>query len=380
MENDHLFLDSISRRRALAAALRIPPALLGVTTFRGMPTLQSPQVAGIAGQTTTRTLLAVVKPVEELKQALAAYRGEHETNTNDHTVQQRLDHVEQEISNQREVLSLFRGPERLDRQYILFGYYLLAIDVARDGRKYQAAFRHAESAMELALSLNMPEVRHPELVAAAYMARGSVYSDLGTREALEAAVADLQAGLTYAQRSQTPLHATYAAVAGATFILLAQDKQDRAEAFSLTDRSSKLVGTGELKETLYYLNPLTEGWTRNLRALAFIRGKKDMVEAFSALDDSYDQIPAGSYLLACNHLYRAKAEEIQGHYPYATELAGFALDLFETLKSQAGIFGVGKVVNVLSQHATYADSVELAQLRARLIDRKRRRLLELEEE
>ena len=84
--------------------------------------------------------------------------------------------------------------------------------------------------------------------------------------------------------------------------------------------------------------------------------------------------------MAFNHLYRARAEEIQGHYPYATELAGFALDLFETLKSQLGMFGVGKLVNVLSQHANYADSVELAQLRARLIGRKRRRLPVLEEE
>jgi transcriptional regulator with XRE-family HTH domain len=165
MENEHLFLDSISRRRALAAALRIPPVLLGVTTFSGMQTLQYSQVAAV--QTTTKTLLAVVKSVEELKQALTAYRGGHETNTRKDTVQDRLEQIEQDISNQRQVLSLFGGPERLERQYVLFGYYLLAIDVARDGPKYQAVFRHAESAMELALSLNVPEVKHPELVTAA---------------------------------------------------------------------------------------------------------------------------------------------------------------------------------------------------------------------
>ncbi|MBV9691704.1 MAG: helix-turn-helix transcriptional regulator [Ktedonobacteraceae bacterium] len=373
MENEHLFLDSMSRRRALASALRIPPFLLGITTFRGMPALTAPHVAGAAAHTTAQ--LTVVKSVEALQQALAALWTEHETTT----ARERLDAIEQDIRSQRYSLSLFSGQERLERQHILLGYYLLAVDVARSGRAYPTAFRNADSAIELALSLNVPEIRHPELVAAAYMERGSVYFERGNPGDVEAAIADFQAGLPYAQRSQTPLLAAFSGRAGATFIVRAQDKTDKAEALRLLDRSGKLVGTGELEGTLYRLGPVNEGWVQNIRGLGFVRAK-DATEALNTLNKNYQAFLPDSRPLAFNHLYRAMAEEIQGHYPYATELVGFALDIFEQLKSQLGIFRVGQVVRSLSQHPTYADAIELAQLRARLVDRKRRRLLVLEEE
>jgi transcriptional regulator with XRE-family HTH domain len=373
MENEHLFFDSISRRRALAAALPVPPFLLGITTFRGMPALVAPHVAGTAVHTTTQ--LAVVAPLDALKEGLANRWKQLETNSE----QRVLPEIEQDISSQREVLSLFSGQERLERQYVLLGYYLLAVDVARHGRNYPAAFRNADSAIGLALSLNVPEIRHPELVTAAYMERGSAYAERGDSGDLEASVADFQAGLVYAQRSQAPLLAAFSGRAGATFILRAQDKTDKAEALRLLDRSAKLTGTGELEGTLYRLGPVDEGWVQNIRGLGLVRAK-DSVEALSALNKNYQAFHPGSRSVAYNHLYRAMAEEMQGHYPYATELVGFALDIFEQLKSQLGIFRVEQVVHSLSQHPTYADDVELAQLRARLVGRKRRRSLVLEEE
>ncbi|MBV9690364.1 MAG: helix-turn-helix transcriptional regulator [Ktedonobacteraceae bacterium] len=373
MENEHLFFDSLSRRRALAAALRIPPFLLGITAFRGMPALVAPHVAGTAVHTTTQ--LAVVASLDALKEGLANRWKQLETNSE----QRVLPEIEQDISSQREVLSLFSGQERLEGQCVLLGYYLLAVDVARHGRNYPAAFRNADSAIELALSLNVPEIRYPELVAAAYMERGSAYVERGDPGDVEASVADFQAALVYGQRSQAPLLAAVSGRAGTVFILKAQDKTDKAEALRLLDRSAKLLGTGELEGTLYRLGPVNEEWVQNMRGLGFLRAK-DSVEALSALNKNYQAFLPGSRSLAYNHLYRAMAEEMQGHYPYATELVGFALDIFEQLKSQLGIFRVEQVVHSLSQHPTYADDVELAQLRARLVGRKRRRSLVLEEE
>ncbi len=372
MENDHLFLDSLSRRRALASALRIPPLLLGITTFRGMPALTAPQVAAVVHNTAQ---LAVVKSVEALQQGLAALWTEHETTT----ARERLDAIERDIRSQRHALSLFSGQERLERQHILLGYYLLAVDIARHGRAYPTAFRNADSAVELALSLNVPEIRYPELVAAAYMERGSVYFERGNSGDVEAAIADFQAGLPYAHRSQAPLLAAFSGRAGATLIVRAQDKTDKAEALRLLDRSGKLVGTGELEGTLYRLGPVDQGWVQNIRGLGLVRAK-DATEALNALNKNYQVFLPDSRPLAYNHLYQAMAEELQGHYPYATQLVGFALEIFEQLKAHLGIFRVGQVVHSLSQHPTYADDLELAQLRARLADRKRRRLLVLEEE
>jgi hypothetical protein len=101
-------------------------------------------------------------------------------------------------------------------------------------------------------------------------------------------------------------------------------------------------------------------------------------EAIKALDETYETIPEGSRLLAFNHPYRASAEALQGNHMYATELAGFALDLFEEIHSTHGIIRVGQLVENLSQDAKLRNSIGLAQLRVRLVDRKRRQWTEPE--
>lgn len=63
---------------------------------------------------------------------------------------------------------------------------------------------------------------------------------------------------------------------------------------------------------------------------------------------------------------------------YATELAGFSLDLFEDIHSTHGIIRVGQLVEKLSQNAKLKNSMGLAQLRVRLVDRKRRQRIEAE--
>jgi transcriptional regulator with XRE-family HTH domain len=371
MEHENLFLDSITRRRAIAAALRIPPMLLGITTFRGMPMLQVSQSPTV--QTTAKT---ATTSIETLKEALLGYRTLHQT----HTAQSKLAEIEQSIQDQRKIIVSVSGDERTKRLYILWTYYLFVIGVARDERNYPAVFRYANKAVDLAR-----ELKNTELMATAYTERATAYYERGRPSDLEAAKKDFETSLKYASQSRGPIRGFILGNAAVTFAHAAQDQKDKSKALGLLGQCGNLIGTEPIEDGDLYNPVLTrELWYQNARASnviasGFLEAGKSG-EAISVLDEMFDLIPDGTRLMAFNHTYRAKAEAMQGHYPFATQLAGFALDIFDKTNSVHGLLRIGQVVNDLSNHPTYGDSVELAQLRVRLIDRKRRQWAELENE
>src|SRR5690242_11049674 len=148
MENENLYLDAITRRRALIVALGIPPFLLGLTRFAGIPPVQEDSIMTITASSQSHTLLSVL-PIEKLWVDLENYRHQHDRDN----VQEKLGEIELMIGYQRKLIQSASGEERTSRLYLLCGYYLLVVDIARQERNYETAFLFANKAVNLAKRL-----------------------------------------------------------------------------------------------------------------------------------------------------------------------------------------------------------------------------------
>ena len=227
MEHDNTVPEAISRRRALAAILGIPPLLLGLAPI-DLSTTTTPAVSATAGKIDAAQ-------IAQYQTLLRLYWDLDYAST----AQESLEDVQRWIRHLR-TLAPEAGGHRTQIVELLCRYHQLACWIARDQRDYRIALQHANQAVKLAQSL-----QSPELLAATLFRRGRTRLEQGD---YAGAQTDLDAAVPYAHRSRPQLRALVLLAAGHTRAYTAQSPLEISEAFSSIDQAAKIVRRGGLED------------------------------------------------------------------------------------------------------------------------------------
>lgn len=358
MEHDNNVPTNITRRRALASLLGIPPFLLGLASLEdyfvkheaaaaAAPAFQQVRINALDLSESRRTLryaweLYYASDAESAREAVY-----HET--------ARLERLATTSSTQQ--------PEILD---LLTHFDHLTVNIAREMQDNNSpqVKNSASRMIELAHSTN-----NPDLIAVTRYRRGNWYFEQGD---LSAAQIDLEAVVPFAERSQGSVKGIVLLGTGLVRAHAAQTQTDVQAAMKVIDDSGGIVRAG-VEDVDEYNMRFTEGWYHLTRAEALIAlGRLDpslYEQAFEALDLADEVTPA---TFPRRHAYidafYAQASFDTGELDVAASTALRSLRQSQAVKSTYNIARLAKLYRQLaeSKHKTSKEVKLLGQELAKI--------------
>lgn len=351
MEHDNTVPEAISRRRAIATILGIPPALLGLASLETLARVAE-------GSQKARDPVKSKVDAATLEQYNGFLRLYWELDYSS-SAQESLDDIRRWTRHLQALTSEASDSQRLHIIELLCRYDQLATWIARDQRSYATAFAHANRAVKLAQTSGQPE-----LMAAALFRRGRTYLEQGN---ITAAVADLDAALPFAQHARPQLKALVLLAAGHAHAHATQTATDKTQAITLLDQAGRIVRRGNLEEDESYVK-LNAGRYHLDRAGAYL--------AMHRPEDALDELdlagrgvgPEQTRRHAYINVLRAKAYADMNEPTVAVAVAENAATVSKALCSSINIARLAEVQNQLAA-SSFGNSPHVARLGALLVVR-----------
>jgi tetratricopeptide (TPR) repeat protein len=344
MEHDNQVPESISRRRAIALLLGIPPVLLGLS-FQQVSSHSVPA----APQLDLGNYNEILRLYWDLDYSSSAA--------------ERLADIQRWIRHLSAVAKEISDASVLSDIYALRArYHQLACWIFRDQREYAPALKHANAALKIARHLD-----DPELIAASLFRRGRTYLEQGI---LNQAIADLNDALPFAQRARPQLRALVLLAAGHARAHLAPSSQERSQAIQLLDSAGRIIRRGDLAEDESFVK-LNPGRYHIDRAGAMIELQR-YEDALDELELAEKGIgPDQPRRLTYINIMRATAYARQGEMMSAISLAEDALATSRALRSAINIARIAEIQHFLEQ-GKFGSAPQIRRLRLALDAKKQR--------
>jgi transcriptional regulator with XRE-family HTH domain len=343
MEHDNTVPEAISRRRAIAAILGIPPILLGLAST------ESVNLAIVPDAETQKKTSITLPTIEQYQDVLRLYWELDYTST----AQESLNDIKRWIRHLQALAKDTPSEQyRIPLIELMCRYHQLATWIARDQRDYNTAFYHANRAIKLAQSLN-----DSELIAATLFRRGRTRLEQGD---IDGAITDLDAAIPYAKRSRSQLKSLVLLAAGHARVHTKNiSETDTVQALTLIDQAGRIIRSGNLEDDESFVK-LNAGRFHQDRAGALIMiGKSN-----HALDElelasrgvGVDQTRRHAYI----NVLRAQAYAKDGDITMALATAEEALTVSKSLRSNINIARLQELYDLLTI-GKYKDSPQLAR-------------------
>jgi len=359
MEHDNTVPTNITRRRALASILGIPPFLLGLASLddyfvrhevtTAAPAFQQVRVNALDLSESRRTLSVAYDLYYACDAESAREAVYHET--------ERL-----------ERLAMTGGTQQPEILELLTHFDHLTVNIAREMQDNNSPHvkNSASRMVELAHSTN-----NPDLIAVTHYRRGNWHFE---QDDLSSAQIDLEAAVPFAERSRGSVKGLVLLGTGLVHAHAAQTQADVQAAMELIDVSGSIVRAGTEDADEYNVR-FTEGWYQLTRAEALIAlGRLDpslYEQAFEALDLADEVTPA---TFPRRHAYidafYAQASFDTGDLDVAASTALRSLRQSQAVKSAYNIARLAKLYQQLAESKDKT-SKEVKLLRQELARSKR---------
>ncbi|MGB8343818.1 MAG: helix-turn-helix transcriptional regulator [Ktedonobacteraceae bacterium] len=339
MEHDNTVPTNITRRRALASILGIPPFLLGLASLEDyFVKHEATAAAAPAFQQVRINTLDLSESRRALRYAWDLYYASDAESAREAVYHEsaRLERLATTSSTQQ--------PEILD---LLTHFDQLSINIAREMQDADSprVKNSANRMVELAYS-----TANPDLIAITQHRRGMLTFETGDPSV---ARIDLEATVPFAERSQGSVKGIVLLGTGLTRAHAAQMQTDVQAAMKLIDVSGSIVRAGAEDADEYNVR-FTEGWYHLTRAEALITlGRLDpslYEQAFEALDLADEATPA---TFPRRHAYidafYAQASFDTGELDVAASTALRSLRQSQAVKSAYNIARLAKLYRQLAE-------------------------------
>lgn len=222
----------ISRRQALSHLLKIPPVLLGLAVV--IPESDLDQLSNeLAG-----TIRIIDSQAIRMYESMLASSWELYYTSSAQRAASNIDYWLQFLTSAAKKVS---GVQRDQFIALLCRFYQLSGVAARDRMDTQQALRDGKKAVDLAFTLE-----NPELIAASLFRRARTYVQ---QQKYDAAISDLEGALPYANRSRNPLKGyVYQTTAEVYSIVAREDKQMQKKSLHILDQVGRITRKGNLED------------------------------------------------------------------------------------------------------------------------------------
>ena len=343
MENRNAGLDAITRRRLLSDMLKIPPALLGLSSLEALfPTLEEVKVP------------EYTQPdIHAYSLALPSYWEKHLKSTAKGDVNALLS----KIGRLHDAILYVSGVDRDTMVELLCRYHILVAFIIDDHPLFCTALLHLNKAAILAQSLN-----EKELYAAVLYRRGNA---LFLKGDTLAAIQDYATALESAVSEQ--LRGAVLLKLGQAQAKAAQTQREFTQALKILDKGGDIARKGHFDGDEHFLRLRVERYHLD-RASSLLHSPIPSLRfPDSALDDlAYAAGPDITCRSAYNTILQAKAYTEKGLYPIAASLSEEALPLVKAIQSGVNIARIASLY-IQFKESSYGNSPDVARLGAKLL-------------
>jgi tetratricopeptide (TPR) repeat protein len=235
---------------------------------------------------------------------------------------------------------------------LLCRFYQLSGVAARDRMEIQRALRDSKKAVDLAFHLE-----NPELIAASYFRKARTFMQ---QQRYDAAIADLEAALPYADRSRDPLKGYVYQTTAETYSMM-KDKQLQKKSLNMLDQVGRIIRKGNLEDDGSFVKLNIAGLYMD-RARALTRFH-ETEEAHDALDIARDNLGPeltrwqARLLLADAHIYLTESDPDS-----CCEIALESLKVVRATQSQSNLKRVEKLCQQLRERYPHHPKVNRLSL------------------
>ncbi len=344
MEHDNMVPEAISRRRALAAILGIPPILLGLAPMERI----SHVIETVKAASKQQSATIDASTLNQYHEFLRLYWELDYSST----AQESLADITRWTRHLQALLSETTGTQQLQIAELLCRYHQLATWIARDQRDYITAYAHANRALKIAHA-----TENPELIAAALFRRGRTHLEEGN---IAGAIEDLDMALPIAQHTRSQLKGLVLLAAGHAHAHKATSSTTITQCLALIDQAGRIVRRGNLEDDESFVK-LNTGRFHLDRAGALV--------ALHRPDDALDELELADHGIGPDqtrrHAYinvlRAQAYAQTGEALISLATAESTLIVSKALKSTINIARIAELHDRLKQ-GKLANSPQLARL------------------
>jgi tetratricopeptide (TPR) repeat protein len=344
METQNKGLDSIERRRTIATLLKIPPGLLGLASFDLMETLkQLSQTSGIA---VSKHQGISDENIHLYQNALSVYTGLY----SDRTIQASVPGIEHLISQISVDVQNLNSKQKHTVLDILWNFHLLAAKVyGYDICNWKEAFSHLNKALEVALTLN-----YPDLIAATYYRIGDFHLLQGN---VQVAKEHFNRALPVSKSASLNTKCGVYALASLSYARSATDTSGAIEAQNLLDKAYNYIGIVEGNSAIKF----SESWYLDYRAETLIALKRygkalESIEEAEYIATDKRNLEFTNILKAECYISRKKPE-----FEEAVTILSSVLQQNRTVREQVHIHHIQRLFNLLLD-SSYGNSLEVADL------------------
>jgi tetratricopeptide (TPR) repeat protein len=336
METKNIGLDSISRRRAIAQLLKIPPVFLGLGSLSDLEFhLKSESFSQVKSGKN-------LPNIQLFKDALSVHWDMHYAGVDT------LEVVD-------EWLQKIKETENPSLSSILAGYYQLKANIHGDKLNYAAAFELLDSALEIASQSNDKTTQTSIMYRFTHIRMDQRKFTLAKDPA--------DAALSLVRFAPPTLAGSIYQASGLVYALTAQDESDRKKALDLLDKAGELT-TGLDETTDEHYTRFNYGRYCLERADTLLTIKKPMT-ALTLLDDADEGIPTNQRRRkAYIKILRAEAymKLKKPEWDNAAYQLQEALNDSVAIRSDYTLGCISRLLVPLSA-SSYGNSLEVARLR-----------------
>jgi hypothetical protein len=351
METQNVGLDSISRRRVVTDILKIPPALLGLSSLSSLSAFLTSSTA--SSSDSTPEPFVGQETISLYKHATTVYGEKHLTGT----AQDSVADIKQWINRVKNDIGRSKGNQKIELQDILWSFYDLAAKIYSDDlNQWDTALKYLNSEMEVADLLQSDQLR-----AASLYRSGQIHF---AQRHYFAAKTDLEGAIKYAQGDpiDSQLKSAIFASAALSFAIVNKDEKTKTYVQSLLHQARTTI-TAHPNSSDGRFAKFDNGKYLLEYADVLIALNKPKT-ALDILDDASEQIDPSlrrrhAYIsvLQAESFMRLKRPQLDT----ATDLLTSAFTLSTAIKSEFIISHVIRLYNELLQ-GPYGNSTELADL------------------
>jgi tetratricopeptide (TPR) repeat protein len=346
METQNFATDSISRRRALADTLKIPPIFLGIGTLADLEAFLR---GDAATQLQTSTLHE--NEIHLYEEALAVHWNMFYAGTLQDLPT--LQYWSQRLELAASEHSTFQRP----LEGLICGYYQLLATIHADKRKFAEVWQYLDDALDIASAQG-----NKSLQAAIYYRY--VKCRLEERRFPQAkAPADM--ALSLVQDVDKSLQQVIYQHAGLTYALTAQDKKDRAKATKLLDLAGSIAkDKNNMGQDTHVVRSGPGRYALGRADTLITLG--ELTEALTELDEADDLLPFDQrkrrgYM----DILRGEAYIKKMELDTATSYLQSAFATSSTIHSEYNIGYIARLCKLLSE-SSYGSSPDVARLKRSL--------------
>ncbi len=353
METQNKGLDSLSKRRLLAAILNIPPILLGLGSVGDLEEFlkqhQETNGTAFSAPATMKNAGVERENIQLYRDAFNIYSGMHSTGN----VQGALFEINLWIDRIQNDVIRADEKQRSTLQYTLWDFHQLAAKIHDGMCNWDNAFTHLNASLELAALLQ------DESLYAANLHR-SAQIRFGQRNFALAKI-DIDAAVTYAKNVNLNLKGAIFVYAGLAHALVATNEAERMTAQSLLDEAGNYA----------YAREMSDERIINFNVGKYLIDKADALTALGrpglalkVLDEAEDETdPSYKRRLAYIDILRAEADMKlkKPRLDEATTLLTNAFDASKAIKSEYQIGYISRLYKDL-RTGPYGNSPDVTDL------------------